>query len=317
MAYTFLDSRDLVAGFYPVYEQARAGAWADMLSFRVDSDRAIEEYAWLGMSSGMREWVGGRNEGTLNRFTLTVANKKYEDTLAIQLDDLRRDKTGQIRMRIADMAQKAADHPNALLAALINANPTCYDGQTFFSATHSEGSSGTQLNALTATQVPSANVVTPTAPTATEMANVLLETIGYMYGLVDDKGDPINGSARSFHVLAPTAPIWAAIQQATSSLNLVGGATNPVMGLLSGGISITSTFEPRLTTLATNSQIVVSITDGATKPFIHQVEIDLETQYLGAGSDEELKNDRHLFGLKSIRALAPGFWQKSARVTLS
>jgi hypothetical protein len=57
-------------------------------------------------------------------------------------------------------------------------------------------------------------VTTTTAPTATEWANTLLQTIGYMYGYVDDQGDPINGDARNFVVMVGTASLYAGLVQA-------------------------------------------------------------------------------------------------------
>lgn len=321
MGFQFLDSRDLVADFYPRYEQAVAGNYANLLSMMMNSDREIESYGWLGQASGMREWIGNRQEGQLNKFTQTVRNKKYEDTLYISVDDLRRDKTGQIAVRISDMAAKAADHPNQLLAAMLNsasgAGPTAYDGVAFYATTHTEGASGTQVNLVSSTQVPAADVVAAATPTATEMATILVQAVGYMYTLKDDKGDLINGGAKRFHILTTTAAQYAAAAQAIALGRLASGADNPTVALATQGISFALTLEPRITNWATNTQFGLSILDGASKPFIDQIELPLQTSLLGAGSEEEFKNDRHAFGLKSVRAIAPGFWQKSIRITLS
>lgn len=316
MAFAFLDSRDIVAGFYPQYEQAVAGNYANALCMPFDSTREIETYSWLGQSSSMREWVGGRNEQSLSRFTQLVRNRKFENTLVIPREDLRRDKTSQLRLRVADLANKAADHPNQLLAALINSNPTAYDGVAFYATTHAESGSN-QSNAITNSNVAALDVATPASPTADEFANILVGVAGYMYSIVDDKGDPMNGGAKNFHVLCSTAAQWSAAQRAVSLNNLTSGASNPVVGLQSQGINFSVTFDPRLTTLASATQFVVSITDSVMKPFIDQVEEPLYTQLLGEGSEEAFKNDRHLFGVQSTRAIAPGFWQKSVRCTLS
>ena len=38
---------------------------------------------------------------------------------------------------------------------------------------------------------------------------------------------------------------------------------------------------------------------------------------LGAGSEEEFKNNRWIFGCKTIRAVGPGLWHYAIRATLS
>src|SRR5687768_6459202 len=110
MGYALLDSRDIVAGFYPKYEASMNANWANEVGMVMQSDQETNNYVWLGQSAGMREWLGGRQEQVLNRFRYQLTNKIYEDTMAIMLEDLRRDKTGQLRIRIADMASKAAGH---------------------------------------------------------------------------------------------------------------------------------------------------------------------------------------------------------------
>jgi len=71
-------------------------AWINAISNYFTSDQASEEYAWLGMSPVMREWIGGRNAKGFRENNLTIKNKHYEATLEYLVRDLRRDKTGHI-----------------------------------------------------------------------------------------------------------------------------------------------------------------------------------------------------------------------------
>src|SRR6202035_2481080 len=94
---TFLDSKDVVADFYPVFEQNFAGSWARSLGWiNPDTVHETEQYRWLGAAPQMRQWVGGRQEQGFNKFTYSLTNVKYETTIPIYLDDMRRDKPGQI-----------------------------------------------------------------------------------------------------------------------------------------------------------------------------------------------------------------------------
>jgi hypothetical protein len=319
--FTSFDSSDIIAGFYPAYEGSLAGSWAPLVAKEVPSDRETETYRWLGMAPQLRQWIGNRQEDSFQDFTMTLKNVKYEQTVALYRDDIRRDKTGQLAQRVMDMGAKAATHPEALLSTLILNGATgsnnSYDNVNFYASTHTEGSSGTQKNNLSATEIPAADVATATAPTATEMANVLAQTIGYFYSYVDDKGDPYNAGARSFLVTCGTTLLYYAALQATQTANLVSGATNPLLGYKLGdsSINIAVKFDPRLS--ANTTKIQVHRTDGFIKPFIHQLEVPLETSLLGPGSDEEFKYDRHIFGTKVIRSMGYGDWRQSIQVTLS
>jgi phage major head subunit gpT-like protein len=104
-----LDSRDLIADFWPRLQAGMESIWAPRISVEIPSSRETEELAWLGQVPMMRRWIGGRKETTLNKYTLTVRNHPYETTLPISTDDLRRDKTGQIRQR-RDALERTARH---------------------------------------------------------------------------------------------------------------------------------------------------------------------------------------------------------------
>lgn len=316
--YSVLDSRDIIGSFYKRYTESVDGSWANQLATLINTNKEVETYKWLGAAPPVREWLGPRHEQGLGRYSMSITNKKYEATLRFDVDDLRRDKTGQIAVRVSEMARKAAIHPESLLSTLIiNGDTTtsglCYDGQQFFDTDHSEGDSGTQTNDLTATEIPSANVSTATAPTASEMANILLECVGYQYIYKDDKGDPINGDARNFVVMVGTTQLYSAAAQAIGLNALASGADNPLRAL--NGVTITPIFNPRLSALT--SQIEFFRVDGDVRPFIHQVEVPLMTQLIGAGSELEFEEDAHKFGIKIVHAVGYGMWQHAMEVTLS
>lgn len=177
-----LGSRAIIGRFYKALEQDAGMGWVDPVSMLFTSDQASETYAWLGQSPAMREWIGGREAKGFRENGITIANKKYEATLEIPLDWMRRDKTGQIQVRIDEMAQRANAHWAKLLTALIEAGEaatlgTCYDGQYFFDTDHSEGDSGTQSNDI------SVDITTATAPTAAEMETAILTATQKIMGL--------------------------------------------------------------------------------------------------------------------------------------
>jgi phage major head subunit gpT-like protein len=317
------DDRNVIGSFRKAYQDGIDGSWASTLSYSMTSDKETETFRWLGAAPALREWQGGRLMQVPGRYTTSITHKKYEATMRFDVDDIRRTmKSGnQIPTVIAEMAGKAARHPEVLVSTLVTDGDTstsglAYDGQNFFSASHSEGSSGTQKNDLTATEVPAADVTTATAPTATEWANTLIQTIGYMYGWVDDQGDPINGDARNFVVMVGTASLYGGLVQAIGLNSLASGADNPLVGMKSQlGISITPIFNPRRS--AATSEFDIFRSDGNVKPFIHSVEVPLTTEVIGAGSETAFTEDAYKFGLKIIEGATYGYWQHAAEVTFS
>ena len=98
------------------------------LATRIQSTSDGETYKWLGSLPRMREWGTGRVAKGLGTESYSVENLKYESTLEVDRDEISDDKTGQIRIRIAELAQRAATHKDYLIAQLlINGEPPDVD----------------------------------------------------------------------------------------------------------------------------------------------------------------------------------------------
>lgn len=311
-----LSSRAIIGRFYQTLEAGFDRSWASRVGMLFQSNQEIEEYKWLGMSPALREWIDGRQAKGLRSVGYTIRNKTFEATLAISVDDLRRDKTGQIMLRVDEMADRANQHWEKLLSDLIATNGLCYDGQNFFDTDHAEGDSGQQKNLLTATEVPALNITAPTAPTAAEMAEALLGVVGWFYSFKDDQGEPINGEARSFLVMVPVS-FWGPAVTAVSAnlLNRAAGSLdNPLRGIIGQGFNLEVVANPRL---AWTTDFAVFRTDGRAKPFILQEEEPVTVKAVAEDSEEEFKNNRHLYGIKAIRNVGYGLWQHAIKATFS
>jgi phage major head subunit gpT-like protein len=310
-----LDSRDVVAGFWPRFEETFDGSWAGALSFQIPSTRETEEYNWVGHAPEPRVWTGARIEGMLNKYSQTITNLEYEQTLAIPVPDLRRAKSAVLRARVGDMARKAALWPEKVITDNMTTLTTSYDGVNFYATTHNESGSN-QSNDLANTDIGSLDVSSTSAVTPAEMSNIITEAIGYMYGLTDDVGTPINGDARNFIVMVGTANLFSAAIQSVRNSALASGADNPLMALTQAGVNITPIYNPRLSGQTT--KIYVFRTDGVGfKPFVWQIEVRLQTQLIGRGSEEEFNNNRHKFGVYMSWGVGYGAWQHAQRLTIS
>jgi phage major head subunit gpT-like protein len=301
-----LGSRAIIGAYYMALEQNLGASWIPQTSMLFDSNQESETYKWLGMAPMMREWVGGRNAKGFSPQGITIVNKKYEATMEVLLDEIRRDKTGQVMLRVREMAQRTNAHWASLLTTLIAAGETgtCYDGLYFFDTTHSEGSSGTQDNSLTGA------AATDTQPTIAEMSTAILAAITAICGYKDDQGEPMNEDARSFMVMIPTVYLPPTV----GSLNNVFTASGASNSLVNAGFNIQMVVNPRLTAV---DHFYVFRTDGQTKPFIRQEEEGVTVSAIAEGSELEFKEDKHQYGVKAIRNVGYGYWQHACLYTFT
>lgn len=318
--YAQLSSRAVIGIFYDEFQSAFAQSWASEIGMEAGSDQASEFYPWLSAVPKFREWIGGRNVRELSQFGITLYNKPWELTEGFRVVDLRRDKTGQLRKRIGEIAEAAAEHWQEMLSTLIAngegaTNGLAYDGQYFFDTDHAEDNSGTQKNLLVAGDIPALNVATPTAPTELEMAQALLAVIAYMQELLDGVARPMNAQAKSFLVMC-RGPIYAAALAASTSARVLSASgvevDNP---LRSQPLTIRPVTNPYLS--AWTASFAVFRTDARMKPFILQEEQGVQMRALAEGSEYETLNNKHLYGCDASRVAGYGRWQYAAKATLS
>lgn len=304
-----LGSRGIIGRFYELLEQDPGTAWVDSISNYFQSDQESEIYRWLGMSPVMREWIGGRVAKGFRENGVQVTNKKFEATLAVPVDWMRRDKTGQIDIRIGELVDRTTAHWNSLLTALLIAGEAsaCYDGQFFFDTDHAEGDSGTQSNDLTY-----AGVTTPAAPTAGQMEAAIMAAVVAILGFKDDQGEPMNENARQFTIMAPLNYMQAAAAALRTEIIIDGSTSRSSMiralGTL-GGFSMDLAVNSRLTN---TDRFYVFRTDARTKAFIRQEEEGVTVSAVAEGSEREFMEDEHLYGVKALRNVAYGYWQRAA-----
>lgn len=302
---TGLTSRAIIGRFYRRLEEHAETAWWTRLALQFSSNQESETYRWLGMVPQVREWIGGRQVKPLRANGMTIANKTWEATVRVDADEQRRDKTGQILVRINELARRVATHPNKLITDLITTGAyiDTYDGAKFFATDHAEGDSGTQSNSL------SFDAASPTAPTEDEMYNAIVTGIANLLQLNDDTGEPINEGAREFVVMVPTIFLPATLTALTQPR---GEINNPLAG--PEPFRVTWIANPRL---SWSTQFCIFRTDGATRPFIFQEEMPVQVHALAEGSELEANENQHQYGVKAVHAAGYGFWQNACLVTFS
>ena len=309
-----ISSRAVVGMYYEALAAANGSGWADAVSNYFGSDQSSETYAWLGMPPALREWIGGRQAKGLSENGITIANKHFEATLEIALRDLRRDKTGQLRARVAEFAQRGQTHFASLLSALIvNGESTvCYDGQYFFDTDHSEGKSGTLDNDITTdiSGLPAETHGVVTAPSKEEMLQAIVKSISQFFTFKDDQGEPINETARAFLVQVPVG-LYSAAQSALDKANVRGPGIVNV-----DGYDIALSVNPRLTAAGWTDKFVTFRTDGSIKPLIRQEETEPTVKVKDETSEYAFDNDAIQIGIDTWRNVGYGRWQGAVLNTL-
>ena len=309
-----LTSRAVIALMYEAIDAVTLPSWVTGTSFFAQSDQPSEEYAWLGQTPQMREWIGPRLVKALREQGLTIRNKKFEASLRILLDDLQRDKSGQLVRRIADLVRRGTiGHWIKLLTDLIIAGESslAYDGQFFFDTDHSEGDSGTISNDITF------NSVSTTAPLVAEMSDAIYNSIVQLMTFKDDQGEPINGDLQAVVVMVPPSMLKVANAAVTSTtITNAAGTGVETNALTSSGFTIEVVANARLIADWTTKFLTLR-NDGVNEPFIRQEELPVTPGAKAEGSDLEFDEDAHEYGVKAKRNVGYAFWQSAVLTTFT
>lgn len=286
---------------------APAASFVNRLAMKIMSNQEVENYAWLGQVPKMREWIGGRQPKGLRENTFAITNKDHEATLEILTKDLRRDKFGQIRIRIAELSRRTLSYPASLITTLnVNGEATvCYDGQYFYDTDHSEGDSGSQSNDLTFA------AATSTTPTIPEMRDAILASIKAILGFKDDQGEPMNEGASVFEVQVPL-DVWPQARAAVALPTLNQGEANLIPAMNDIQISVVSNAR-----LSDATKFYTFRADAETKPFILQEEVPLNVSAVAEGSQLEFTDRKHWYGVDWSGNVGYGFWQHAALTTFT
>lgn len=310
-----LSSRAIIGEFYRTLEQDPSEALLSAISMLFQSDQDGEDYKWLGMAPQLQEWVGGRNAKGFRENGLRIENRHFESTIEVLVKELRRDKTGQVMIRIQELAERTNSHWLSLITTLVinGESNVCYDGQFFFDTDHAEGDSGTQSNDISV-DISALPVEVATglaaAPSNEQMQHSIFKGITQIAGFLDDQGEPMNETAQNFLVMVPTSLAITA-HNAVTMPRVVGPAAQ---GLLPTNLNVSIAQNARLS--AWTDKFAVFRTDGRVKPFIRQEETAVSLKAKAEGSEYEFDNDAHQYGVDTWRNVGYGYWQHSCLVTM-
>lgn len=140
----------LFTGFKATFKRGwelAAPIWSQV-AMEIPSGTDKEEYDWLGVAPGMREWVGDRVIQSLGSHGFTIENKDWEQTVGVERNRIADDRYGVYSPIVQRMGEAAKLHLDELVFGLINdgRTETCYDGDPFFSTSHPHEDAGSVSN---------------------------------------------------------------------------------------------------------------------------------------------------------------------------
>ena len=252
----------------------------------VNSTAHQENYAWIGQAPQMREFGAERIPKGLSDFGFSIINKEFESSIRVKRTALEDDQTGQIRIRVEAMADKAAKYKDRLVFGLLELgiSSACYDGANFFSASHSEGLSGTQSNYATV------------ALSAAQYGVVRAAMMQFK----DDSGD-LCGITPS-HLVVP--PALEATARAILNADFISDGTTTVSNVWKGSAQLIVV--PYLTD--TNDWYLMDLT-APVKPIILQIRNDVEFSALERDSEQGFMRRDYLYGIYMRCNVGYGDWR--------
>lgn len=314
MDQSLLSSRAVIGMYFARLESNPGLSWVNAISNLFNSDQASEQYAFLGLPPLMREWIGGRQAKGLSSNALTITNKHYEATLEVAVRDLRRDKTGQLQVRIDEFADAGITHWASMLSELIANGETtlCYDGQYFFDVDHPiAGAVQSNRIQVDISALPATIHGVPGSPSVEEMQQSILAGISTMLALKDDRGEPLNENARSFTVMVPSN-MWMVALAATTAMTTLSLQNNVNPNQIPD-MQIKVELNARL---APSAKFSVWRNDSPVKALIRQSEQDSQLKAKAEESEYAFDNDAYQFGIDSWRNVGYGYWQRAVLVEM-
>lgn len=268
-------------------------------STRIESTGEQNNYRWLGTVPNMRLWGTGRLAKGLRDESYDVRNLKYEATIAVSRDEISDDNTGQINVRVNELAQRAATHKDYLLAQLLINGGTSgynsYDGVSFFNDAHVSGASGSQDNNLT--------FDADATPTTAQFKSAFQNAVQSMLGFKDDQGEPMMISQGGLVVVVPPALYFQAAEAMQATV--ISNTSNVIAGMASVVVF------PWLTEALTWYLLK---TDTVVRPFVFQDREPIEFTSVTDPEDSDVfTREEYLYGVRARYAMAYGYWQYAVK----
>lgn len=286
--------------FEAAYRSQVEDGIADQIATVINTTMPIQKYAWLGSTPPMREFLDERRPSGMTEYSVSIEDKTFESTIAVDRKAIEDDQLDLIRLRIRDLASRVSQHRHQIVIQSLLAGGTGigYDGQSFFNGAHA-GFAGATYSNTTASVLSAASIAAG---------------ISAMMQLPDDTGTPL-GIVPDTLVVGPQT-MWDAIE-------LIDSPVVVYKGTGSTGTSPTdyvNAFQGRLRLVVspyiTGSQSAAWFlldTKRPIKSVILQQRSDVPVEFTAiesnSGSESAFMRDRYFYGVRGRYNVGYGLWQ--------
>jgi phage major head subunit gpT-like protein len=259
-----------------------------------------QKYAWLGTVPPMREFIDERRPSGLASHAVTIDDKVFESTIAVDRRAIEDDQLDLIKLRIRDLASRVAAHRQQMVVEGIAAGFTnsSYDGTTFFSTAHPTLGGETYSNRTTEAL----------------SAASLSEAITAMMTVPDDQGTPLGIMPDT--LLVGPKNLWTAVELVESPVVVYKGnashnapSTN-YLNALNGKLRVC--VSPFLTGTSDDYWFLLD-TKRPIKAMILQQRSDVPVEFTAleqsSGSESAFMRDRYFYGVRGRYNVGFGLWQ--------
>lgn len=305
MALTKSDIPDLLlpglkAEFAMAYKTELDHSLADQIATIINTSLPSQKYAWLGTVPPMREFVDERRPSGLAANAVSIDDKVFESTIAVDRRAIEDDQLDLIRLRIRDLASRVASHRHQIVVEGLAAGftNTSYDAVSFFNTAHPTAAGATYSNRTTDALG----------------ANSLSDAISAMMTVPDDQGTPL-GIVPDTLLVGPKN-MWTATELVESPVVVYKGnashnapSTN-YLNALNGKLRVcvspflTGTYDDYWFLLDTKRPIKAMILQQRS-----DVPVEFSALEQNSGSESAFMRDRFFYGVRGRYNVGFGLWQ--------
>jgi len=296
----------LKAEFETAYRSEIDLSAAEQIATVVNTTMPVQKYAWLGAVPPMREFLDERKPSGLSEYAVTIEDKVFESSIAVDRRAIEDDQLDLIRLRIRDLAYRVAVHRQQIIVEALAAGFTAtgYDGVPVFHSSHPTGAT-----------------VTSNRTTESLSANSLANAINAMMCVPDDTGTPL-GIVPDTLVVSPKLQ-WTATELVESPVVVYKGSTeggtpsNNYKNAFQGKLKVIVT--PFLNNAFDDYWFLID-TKRPIKGIILQQRSDVPVEFSalegGSGSESAWMRDRYYYGVRARYNVGYGLWQTMYGATL-
>ncbi len=292
MALTKSDIPDLLlpglkAEFALAYRNEQQADVVSQLATVIQTTLPVQRYPLLDNAPAMREFVDERRATGLTSQAISIEDKVFESTIAVERKALEDDQLDLIRLRIRDLAKLVVHHRHELVVNTLTHGTSIlgYDGANLLAADHPEAG-GTASN-VSADALGSAG---------------LKAACSAMISRRDNEGVPL-GIAPNVLLVGPQN-MWTAIELVDSKGTVQSsGQVNVFNGML----------KVVLSPFITDESWYLLDTTRPMRGIILQQRSDVPVEFAALesakGSDSAFFHDRFYYGVRARYNAGPGMWQ--------